>query len=79
MEKMPYQTDTDTAQPPTVSNRSSVVSNPSSIVSSDWRDGLPTLSAGQVVLRELRISDAPSLLALLPHWSSFHAWRRRQP
>src|SRR5262249_9793139 len=34
-------------------------------VSSDWREGLPTLSAGQVVLRELHASDAASLFALL--------------
>ena len=35
------------------------------IVGSDWRSGLPVLSGEQVVLRELRISDAPSLVALL--------------
>jgi ribosomal-protein-alanine N-acetyltransferase len=31
----------------------------------DWRMGLPTLSGGRVTLRELRSSDAPSLLASL--------------
>lgn len=31
----------------------------------DWRDGLPVLSAGGVVLRELRLSDAPALFELL--------------
>ena len=31
----------------------------------DWRDGLPTLSAGEVVLREVRPSDAHSLVSLL--------------
>ena len=35
------------------------------IVSSDWKQGLPTLRAGQVVLRDLRASDAASLFALL--------------
>ena len=32
---------------------------------SDWRAGLPDLSDGRVVLRELRRSDAPSLYAAL--------------
>jgi len=31
----------------------------------DWRGSLPVLSAGTVSLRELRMSDAPALLALL--------------
>jgi RimJ/RimL family protein N-acetyltransferase len=35
------------------------------VVSSDWRQGLPTLAGEQVVLRELRSSDAASLFALL--------------
>jgi RimJ/RimL family protein N-acetyltransferase len=35
------------------------------IVSSDWKQGLPTLRAGHVVLRDLRASDAASLFALL--------------
>ena len=34
-------------------------------VSSDWRAALPVLSAGSVTLRELRLSDAPALHALL--------------
>jgi RimJ/RimL family protein N-acetyltransferase len=35
------------------------------VVSSDWRAGLPLLSGKLVTLRELRLSDAPSLLAML--------------
>lgn len=35
------------------------------IAPTDWRCGLPTLRGTGVTLRELRISDAPSLLALL--------------
>lgn len=58
MEKMPYQDDVGTAlvqqQPATAE-----------IVSSDWRQKLPVLTGRQVVLRELRASDAPSLLAML--------------
>ena len=34
-------------------------------VSTDWRQGLPLLKARGVTLRELRLSDAASLLALL--------------
>jgi [ribosomal protein S5]-alanine N-acetyltransferase len=56
MEKMPYriELDTVTMQPAT-----------SPVVSSDWQQGLPTLAGEQVVLRELRASDAASLCALL--------------
>jgi RimJ/RimL family protein N-acetyltransferase len=35
------------------------------VVRSDWRNGLPTLTGRQVVLRELRMSDAASLQAML--------------
>src|SRR5476649_2917731 len=56
MENMPYQVALDT-----------VVFQPSTgeVVHSDWRQGLPTLRGQQVVLRELRSSDAASLFALL--------------
>src|SRR5258705_12689224 len=56
MEKMPYQVALDTiAIQPSVTG----------IQTSDWQRGLPTLRGGQVVLRELRASDAASLFALL--------------
>jgi len=58
MEKMPYQPHLDTA----------VVSTlpvPQSAPSGDWRTGLPTLTGSLVTLRELRVSDAPSLFATL--------------
>jgi len=56
MEKMPYQPDLDVA-----------VTSPSraDVTSSDWRTGLPVLASETVTLRELRLSDAPSLLAML--------------
>lgn len=38
---------------------------PASIVSTDWRKGLPVLTGGEVTLRELRLSDAASLLSML--------------
>jgi ribosomal-protein-alanine N-acetyltransferase len=56
MEKMPYQVELET-----------ITIQPSfgHVTTSDWQQGLPTLRAGQVVLRELRASDAASLFALL--------------
>jgi [ribosomal protein S5]-alanine N-acetyltransferase len=56
MEKMPYQVAVDTmmVQPSTTG-----------ITTSDWQQGLPTLRGEQVVLRELRASDAASLFTLL--------------
>ena len=35
------------------------------VTSSDWRQRLPVLTGTMVTLRELRLSDAPSLLAML--------------
>jgi [ribosomal protein S5]-alanine N-acetyltransferase len=35
------------------------------VLQSDWRGALPVLAADAVMLRELRVSDAPSLLAML--------------
>jgi ribosomal-protein-alanine N-acetyltransferase len=56
MENMPYREELQaTAVSPAIGT----------IVSSDWRQGLPTLRGKQVVLRELRASDAASLFALL--------------
>jgi len=55
MEKMPYRLGQEAAS----ARRSGQV------VSSDWQQGLPTLGSGTVVLRDLRISDATSLFAML--------------
>jgi ribosomal-protein-alanine N-acetyltransferase len=57
MEKMPYHQDLDDAQ---------VLQQPvPQGVMSDWQQKLPVLTGQQVVLRELRISDAASLFAVL--------------
>ena len=37
----------------------------SSVVRTDWRKGLPVLWGREVTLRELQLSDAPALLAML--------------
>jgi ribosomal-protein-alanine N-acetyltransferase len=58
MEKMPFRESMAVEMPMAPSKTSSVVS-------SDWKQGLPVLAAENVTLRELRLSDAPSLLAML--------------
>lgn len=59
MEKMPYRDaemllDVETA-----------VARATQTTTTDWRQALPVLSGEKVTLRELRLSDAPSLLAML--------------
>ncbi|HEV8345448.1 MAG TPA: GNAT family N-acetyltransferase [Vicinamibacterales bacterium] len=57
MEKMPYRADLDLQvvfPPPT-----------EEVITTDWRAGLPVLSNKGVTLRELRITDATSLFAML--------------
>jgi RimJ/RimL family protein N-acetyltransferase len=55
MEKMPYQPDMD--RPMTTTTMSTATS--------DWRNALPVLTGKKVTLRELQVSDAPSLFAML--------------
>lgn len=62
MEKMPFRDNETTTMisTPTVETVKSVQT-----VESNWRESLPVLTAGGITLRELRASDAPSLLAML--------------
>ena len=53
MEKMPYQPDLDRAVSTTTAT------------TSDWRVSLPLLNGSKVTLRDLEVTDAPSLLAML--------------
>ena len=62
MEKMPYRAELDLIPVPTVSGLAPATTV---LTSSDWRQGLPTLNGQQVVMRELKATDAPSLFALL--------------
>ena len=57
MEKMPYRSGMELVEPS--------IGSPAVTIASDWQRMLPTLSGGQVLLRDLRPSDATSLLALL--------------
>jgi RimJ/RimL family protein N-acetyltransferase len=50
MEKMPYQPDLDRA---------------TRTIASDWKTALPVMVGSKVTLRELEVSDAPSLFAML--------------
>jgi [ribosomal protein S5]-alanine N-acetyltransferase len=60
MEKMPFR------DAETVTDVQAVISAArATTVSSDWRHALPVLTGGKVTLRELRLSDAPSLLSML--------------
>jgi RimJ/RimL family protein N-acetyltransferase len=54
MEKMPYQPDLDTPMQTT-----------SDTITSDWRTALPMMVGDKVTLRELELSDAPALFAML--------------
>jgi RimJ/RimL family protein N-acetyltransferase len=63
MEKMPFRVDLETRA--AAHTAAAIGSGPHHVVASNWRDRLPVLSAGHVTLRELRLSDAPSLLAML--------------
>ena len=53
MEKMPYQPDLDRAVSTTTTT------------TTDWRTSLPVLQGSKVTLRELELTDAPSLFAML--------------
>ena len=56
MEKMPYQE---------LPIASTMTTPSATTVSSNWREQLPVLSGVKLTLRELELSDAPSLLAML--------------
>jgi [ribosomal protein S5]-alanine N-acetyltransferase len=55
MEKMPYQPDMDRA----------VTTTTTTTTTTDWRTSLPVLEGNKVTLRDLEITDAPSLFAML--------------
>lgn len=56
MEKMPFNEAT---------TMTATITRTDPVVSTDWKKGLPVLSGHDVTLRELQLSDAPSLLAML--------------
>ncbi len=59
MEKMPFR-DSDPDM-----DVQAVIDAANSVTTTDWRKTLPVLKGTKVTLREMRLSDAPSLLAML--------------
>ena len=60
MEKMPFQPELTRTTTMTTSSTTTTT-----VTSTDWKAGLPVLTGQGFTLRELRIEDAPSLLAML--------------
>lgn len=60
MEKMPFRDAEVVTDVRAVLNAANTVTT-----STDWRQALPVLTGSMVTLRELRLADAPSLLAML--------------
>jgi RimJ/RimL family protein N-acetyltransferase len=66
METMPYRPEMDSRREPRAMPVMPVMRlTTEAAVSTDWKDGLPTLHGAAVVLRDLRLTDAPSLFAML--------------
>lgn len=61
MEKMPFNPEPERV---TVMIRA-IQTIQTTVTTSDWRDGLPVLTGSTFTLRDLRLEDAPSLLAML--------------
>ena len=57
MEKMPFN--------PDVRATTMIRTSQTTITTSDWKDGLPVIAGSTFTLRELRLEDAASLLAML--------------
>jgi ribosomal-protein-alanine N-acetyltransferase len=64
MERMPFQEHLDTAPTPTLMPVPAPCATDRAL-STDWRQALPFISGSLVTLRELRLSDAASLCAML--------------
>lgn len=65
MEKMPYQPQLEGKTMLATLSHTAMTTGTTEVTSSDWRAGLPELHGRTATLRELRMSDAPALLAML--------------
>lgn len=63
MEKMPYRPELEDIKMPQL--RTVATTEVADVTTTDWRAGLPMIHGTMATLRELRASDAPSLLAML--------------
>ena len=74
MEKMPYRPELEDIKMPQL--RTVATTAVSDVTTTDWRAGLPMIHGTLATLRELRTSDAPSLLAML---TTEEVWRFISP
>ena len=65
MEKMPYTPEMDRELAMLNSQSTQTIQASTAVVTTDWKTGLPVLTGSRITLRELRVSDAPSLFAML--------------
>ena len=66
MEKMPFHFNVNERATAMIRTTADVLKKqPTIVTTSDWKQGLPMLAGSSFTLRELRIEDAPSLLAML--------------
>ena len=67
MEKMPFNEHIEraTTMIRTSTSLSSSERTTTTVTTSNWKDGLPVISGSTFILRDLRVEDAPSLLAML--------------
>ena len=69
MEKMPFQTSNERVMTTMIRTNEEVAMNrvaaTTTVTTSDWKAGLPVLAGNGFTLRELRLEDAASLLAML--------------
>ena len=63
MEKMPF--NINALQPERASAMICTHQTKTTVTTSDWKDALPVMTGSTFTLRELRLEDAPSLLAML--------------
>ncbi|MEO8682254.1 MAG: GNAT family protein [Vicinamibacterales bacterium] len=63
MEKMPFRPEME--RPATMATPTTVPSTTTTTTTTDWRSGLPVLAGANFILRELKMEDAHSLLAML--------------
>jgi RimJ/RimL family protein N-acetyltransferase len=63
MEKMPFQP--ELTRTTTMVSATTTTTTQTTVTTSDWTSGLPVLTGAGFTLRELRVSDAASLLAML--------------
>jgi len=63
MEKMPFPPEMQRSA--TMATPTTVPGTITTVTTTDWQSGLPLLIGANVILRELKMEDAPSLLAML--------------